>query len=274
MQDGEGEADRSGTLLVLERLSAIELLAHVVGHFLVQPRLRIGELVGDRVGNTFRKERRRVELQQAFLHHPAHEVRHIRDVDSIPEASLEAVAIEQGHEKLEIRFLPVVRRRRHQQEMAREGGEQLAELVTLRVFDLAAENAGRHLVRLIADDQVPPTVGSLELLLDVLVARQFIEPRDHEVRLQEPVARPGGFEFVVRQNLERQMESPVEFVLPLFSQATGAHNQTPVEITTGDQFLHQQTGHDRLASPGIVGQQESQRLAGEHDVIDGGDLVR
>ena len=39
--------------------------------------------------------------------------------------------------------------------------EQLAEAVALGVLDLAAEEGGRHLVRLVADDQVPAAVGRL-----------------------------------------------------------------------------------------------------------------
>ncbi len=57
LQDGEREADRAGALVVLQRLGAVELLAHVVGDFLVEARLGVGELVGDGVGDALGEER-------------------------------------------------------------------------------------------------------------------------------------------------------------------------------------------------------------------------
>jgi hypothetical protein len=76
-------------------------------------------------------------------------------VDAVAEPALEAVAVQQRHEELEVLFLAVVRRRRHQQEVPLSAREQLPELVALGVLDLAAEERGRHLVRLVADDQIP-----------------------------------------------------------------------------------------------------------------------
>ena len=91
---------------------------------------------------------------------------------AVAEPALEAVAVEQRHEELEVLFLAVVRRRRHQQEVPGQRREQLPELVALGVLDLAAEEGGRHLVRFVADDEVPAAVGRLELRLHVLVARR------------------------------------------------------------------------------------------------------
>ena len=59
LQDGEREADCSGALVVLQRLGAVELLTHVLGDFLVEPRLGVGELVWDRVGDPFGEKRAR-----------------------------------------------------------------------------------------------------------------------------------------------------------------------------------------------------------------------
>ena len=223
-----------------ERLGAIELLAHIVGDFLVELRLGVGELVGDRVGDALREERRGVELQQVLLDHPAHQVRDIRRVNAVAEAALEAIAVEQRHEELEVLFLAVVRRRRHQQEVPRQRREELAEPVALGVLDLAAEEGGRHLVRLVADDEIPAAVGRLQLLLHVLVARELVEPGDDEVGFQEPVAGAGGFELVVGQDLERQMEAPVEFVLPLFGEAARADDEAALQVAARDQLLHEQ----------------------------------
>ena len=195
-------------------------------------------------------------------------------VHAVAEPALEAVAIEQRHEELEVLFLAVVRRGRHQQEVAGERREQLAEAVALGVLDLAAEERGRQLVRLVADDEVPAAVGRLQLLLHVLVARELVEPGDDEVVLQEPVAGAGGFELVVGQDLEGQVEAAVELVLPLLGEAAGADDQAALQVAAGDQLLDEQAGHDGLAGAGIVGEQEAQRLARQHGLVDGRDLVR
>ena len=92
-------------------------------------------------------------------------------MDAVTEAALESVSVKQRHEELEVRFLAVVRRRRHQQEMPCQRREELPEPVALRVLDLAPEERGRHLVRLVADHEIPAGIGRLELLLNVLVTR-------------------------------------------------------------------------------------------------------
>jgi hypothetical protein len=274
LQDGEREADGSRAFVVLERLGAVELLAHVLGHFLVEARLGVRELVGHRVGDALREERPAVELEQALLDHAAHEVGGLDLVDAVAEPALEAVAVEQGEEELEVFFLAVVRRGRHQQEVARKAREELAEPVALGVLHLAAEERGRELVGLVADDEVVAAVGGAELLLHVLVARELVEARDREVVLEEPVAGTGGFELVVGEDLEGQVEAPRELILPLFGQAAGADDQAALEIAARDQLLDEQTRHDRLAGAGVVGEEEAQRLARQHRLVDRGDLVR
>ena len=67
----------------------------------------------------------RVELEQVLLDHAAHQVGDVGRVHAVAEPALEAVAVEQRHEELEVLFLAVVRRRRHQQEVAGERREQL-----------------------------------------------------------------------------------------------------------------------------------------------------
>ena len=116
--------------------------------------------------------------------------------------------------------------------------------------------------------------GACELLLHVLVARELVEPGDDEVVLEEPVAGAGGFELVVGQDLERQVEAAVELVLPLLGEAAGADDEAALQVAAGDQLLDQQPGHDRLAGAGVVGEQEAQRLARQHRLVDGRDLVR
>ena len=195
-------------------------------------------------------------------------------MNAVAELALEAVAVEQRHEQLEVLFLAVVRRRRHQQKVACQRREQLRQPVALRVFDLAAEEGGGELVRLVADDQVPAAIGRLELLLHILVARELVEASDDEIGFQEPVAGARGLEFVVGQDLERQVEAPIEFVLPLLGEAAGANDQAALKVAAGDQLLDEEARHDRLAGARIVRQQKAQRLARQHALVDGRDLVR
>ena len=136
------------------------------------------------------------------------------------------------------------------------------------------KNGGRHLVRLVADHEVPAAIGRLELLLHILVARELVEAGDDEVGFQEPVAGARGFELVVGEDLERQVEAAVELVLPLLGQAARADDQAALQVAAGDQLLDEQARHDGLAGAGIVGEQEAQRLARQHGLVDGRDLVR
>ena len=116
--------------------------------------------------------------------------------------------------------------------------------------------------------------GACSFCLHVLVARELVEPGDDQVGLQEPVAGARGLQLVVGQDLEGQVEAAVELVLPLLGQAAGADDQAALQVAARDQLLDQQPGHDRLARAGVVGQQEAQRLARQHRLVDGRDLVR
>ena len=152
--------------------------------------------------------------------------------------------------------------------------EKLPQPVALGVFDLAAEKCRRHLVRFVADDEVPAAIGRLQLLLHILVAGQLVEPSDDEIGFQKPIAGARRFKLVVRQDFERQMKAPIKLVLPLLGEAAGADDQASLQIAAGDQLLHQQARHDGLAGARIVRQQEAQRLARKHGFVNGRDLVR
>ena len=147
-----------------------------------------------------------------------------------------------------------MRRRRHQQQMPRELAEKLAEPISLGVLDLVAEERGRHLVGFVANHQVPVGVGQLRL--NVLVAAQLVQAADGHRILGEPVAGAGRFELVVRQDFEGKLKSLVEFVLPLLGEIAGAHDHAAVQVAADQQFLDEQTGHDRLAGAGIIRQEK------------------
>ena len=165
-----------------------------------------------------------------------------------------------------------MRRGGQQQEVPGQGREQLAEPVAFRVLDLVAEIGRAQFVGFVADDQVP--VGLLEFGLGIFVPAQLVEAADGQGDFVEPVAGSGRFQGVVGHDLERQVELAVEFVLPLLDQVAGADDEAALKIAAGDQLLDEKAGHDRLAGPGIVRQQEPERLPGKHLAVNGGDLVR
>ena len=183
MQDLQRKADIDPALLVAlgEALGPIHFLADIGRHRRIERGLRVRQFVFGGVGAAFGEERSAVELEQLFLGQPAHHVGDIALVDAIAEATLEAVRVEQRHEKLEILFLAVVRRRRHEEEMPAARAEKLPELIALRVFDLAAEEARRHAVGFVADDEIP-FAGCAEHRLQIVVAAQHVEPGDQQAR--------------------------------------------------------------------------------------------
>ena len=60
-------------------------------------------------------------------------------MDAVAELALKAIAVEQGHEELEVGLFAVVRGGGQQQEVPGQAREELPEPVALRVFDLVAE---------------------------------------------------------------------------------------------------------------------------------------
>ena len=81
----------------------------------------------------------------------------------------------------------------------------------------------------IADDEVPVGIGQFRL--NIFVTAKFVQAADGKVVLSEPVAGAGRFEFVVRQDLERLLESLIEFVLPLLGKIAGAYDHAAVQVT-------------------------------------------
>src|SRR5207253_1770499 len=115
---------------------------------------------------------------QLLLDQSAHHVAGVGDVNSVSEFAFKAVAVEQGHEQLEVRLLAVVRRGGQKQEMAGQRREQLAEPVALRVLDLTPEVGGAQLVGFVANDQIP--ISLQELRLHVFVTAQLVQAADRQ----------------------------------------------------------------------------------------------
>ncbi len=89
-------------------------------------------------------------------------------MNPVPEFPFEAVPVQQSHEKLEVFFFPVMGRGRHQKKMASQFGKEPAKFSSFCLFDLSSEKRGGHLVRLIANNQVPFRLFQFDL--HILVA--------------------------------------------------------------------------------------------------------
>lgn len=98
--------------------------------------------------------------------------------------------------------------------------------------------AERHFMRLVAHDEVPATVGNGQFRLYILVPAELIEPGDDEVVLHKPVTGARGLQFVIGEDLERQMEPPVELVLPLLGEAPRAHDEALMDENAGLLIRH------------------------------------
>ena len=275
LQDLEGETDivaASGAVFS-QTVCTIHLFAHIMGYGFVEFGFAWRQIVGDGVGATLRKQRAAVEPVQFLLGQAAHHVRGIDLADAFPEAPFETISVEKAHEKLEILFLAVVRRRRHQQKMAGEAASQSTQLVALGVSDLLAEKRRRHAVGLVAHDQVPGRRG-FQPGFQVVVAGKHVESGNQAGSLCKGIAGHGRFGLLAAHDVEGEIEFVIEFVLPLFDQTPGRDDQASFQAAANQQFLDQQAGHDSLPGARIVGQQETQRLAIQHRTIDCGDLVR
>ncbi len=79
--------------------------------------------------------------------------------------------------------------------MAGHLGQALAQPVAFGVFNLAAKEAGREFVALIAHNQIPIGLGQFELQL--LIPGQFVQPGDEQRQLSKDIAAAGRFDAVI-----------------------------------------------------------------------------
>ena len=153
------------------------------------------------------------------------------------------------------------------------GPSSSAELVALGLLDLVAVVVRRHLVRLVDDDEVP--VGGRRASPGA--------PRCGESWSSRAISRGfsanglplrDGLDHVAGEDLEVEAELLPQLVLPLLDEAARGDDEAALDVAADHQLLDEQPGHDRLAGAGVVGEQEAQRLAGQHLRVDRRDLVR
>ena len=151
----EGETHVVLPLAVARAVGSVHLLPDIGGNSLVQVGLGRREFVACRVSPALGKKGRTVEMIQLLLRQAAHHVRHVSLMDTLTEAALEPIGVEQPHEELEVRLLAVVGRCRHQEKIACPPAQELPELMALRLLHLTAKIGGRHAMGLVTDHQIP-----------------------------------------------------------------------------------------------------------------------
>ena len=191
---------------------------------------------------------------------------------AVTEASGELVAVKQRTEQLEVLLLAIVGGRRHQQQVLGRGPEGLAELVAQRLADLVAPEMGCHPVRLIDHHQVP--LGLPQHRLQLLLPPGELVDSGYEPGLAlEDVEGVDAVEVLLRDNLELQPELVEQLLLPLDGETARSDHHAPLQCAPDDHLLDVEAGHDRLAGPGIVGEQETQRPARQQRAVHRLDLV-
>ena len=271
LEHGEGEAD--GVLaLAVELISPVHLGADVAGDPLVEVLLVVGELVAHRGGHPLREERLALERAEVLLHHAAHEGARVGPDHPVAGLAGEGVAVEEGHEELEVLLLARVRGRGHEEEVAGAVTEQLPQLEPPGLLRLVTEVVGAHPVRLVDNDEVPAAVaGEVE---QGLVAGEVVHADDEPRLLLEDRAAEGGADELVGEDGEVEAELEVQLVLPLLDEPAGRDDEAAAHVVSQDQLLDVEAGHDRLARARIVGEQEAERHPGQHLLVDGLELVR
>ena len=146
--------------------------------------------------------------------------------------------------------------------------QQFAEPVALAFVGLVA---GRHAVRLIDDDQIPMhllqpgqdlgALGEVERGDDLLLLQPLVDP--------ELVA-----DIAALHHQKRLVEFFPEFPLPLERQVRGADDEHPFNEAAELEFADEEAGHDGLARPRIVGEQEAHGGQLEEVLVHGFELVR
>ena len=263
----------------------------VAGRRFVQRLLRRTQRVAERVAAPLRIERAAVEPDHLLL----------RAADEQPPALLlgkrpegvyrgQHVGRQQAPEAVPGKVLPHVRGRGQQQEMGRRPAERPArtvgrharqrfgETVAVRLADRQVRLlVGGQLVRLVEHDQVVGRSRSRRRRLaqpaERPLARQGVDADDHPVapRSGERVA---GARVRAAHDPETEREQRPQLAFPVADQPGRRDDQHAGDEPARQHLAQVQAGHDRLARPGVVGEQEPEGGKAEHPLVDGDPLVR
>jgi hypothetical protein len=103
-------------------------------------------------------------------------------------------------------------------------------------------------------------MGAGQLFLEVFVAAEHVEAGDHERMLLEGVTHRGLY-VLAGEDGEGEAELHAQLVLPLLDEVARRDDQAAFQVAPDNEFLYEETCHDRLSCAGVVGEQEAQGLA-------------
>ena len=275
---GHEEADGAGTRVVAGGGRSGALPLHEPGHALVEVELGPIDLeidgVRDALGEDLLGDPGVVRLPLGEVDHrflgPPQVERRAAAVHRFADRLHVGVGIdiEQLQEEAEVGRVALVWGRGQEEHVIADVPQQLAEGVASR---LAGRRRPRHAVRLVHDDQVP---------VDLAQAGQDLRPLGqveggNQLLLFEPLVDAELVADVVALDDEELLvELLLEFPLPLEGEVGRGHDQDALAHPPELEFLDQQPGHDRLAGPGVVGQEEPDAGELQQVVVDRFELVR
>ena len=144
--------------------------------------------------------------------------------------------------------------------------QEFAQTVALRLGGLALAIAvSGHLVGLVHHRQVPGGLGQSRQ--HVLLLGE-VHGGDDLVVLQPDVAAPGPLHRRPVDDGEGLVEPLLHLPQPLVAQMARHHHQGAAHQAPVLELLEQEAGHDGLAGPGVVGQEEPYAVVAEHVVVD------
>ena len=137
---------------------------------------------------------------------------------------------------------------------------------------LAVLAAGAHLVGFVDDDQIPARAE--QAFAGVLDERDPRDRRDDLVAFLPGVLAVVGPQHVAADDVELLAELVGQLALPLEGEVGRRDDQHAPDQPAGLEFLEQQARHDRLAGPGVVGQEEADAGQLQEIAVDRFELVR
>ena len=143
--------------------------------------------------------------------------------------------------------------------------QRFRELVAAGSDDAVAPVVHAQLVRLVEHDEVVAAAG-LSKYVEHLLAGQRVERHDHAVavRAVERILRP---DVCAAHDAEIQSKEVQQLPPPVADQARGRNDQHALEPLSRHHLADVETGHDRLAGAGVVGEQETERILLQHPLV-------
>ena len=160
--------------------------------------------------------------------------------------------------------------------VGRQPGQRLGEAVAIRLVDgQVLSLVGGQLVRLVEDHQVVRRHSRRRLAQpsERALSHERVDADDHPVALRSR-ERIAGARVRAPHDTERQREQHPHLSFPVADQAGRRHDQYPPDESAGQHLAQIEAGHDGLACPGVVGEQEPERRQVEHPFIDRDSLMR